>query len=139
MGQSREGKEPSWGAWKIFLWWTAPVYVLPLLSFAFPQWSVLRSWRYHLTFLIPAVIVGGAGTLFLANRSSDGWLRDAVRGAAVGLAASALGAALCCGALMAPGSAASEGSAWYGILQVPGIFFATVTGFVIGMNYSHEE
>ena len=139
MVQSHEPKSQSWSVCKIFLCWAIPVYALPLLSFAISQLAVLRSWRYHLTFLIPAVIVGGMGALFLTNSSSAGWLRDAFRGAAIGLAASALGAAVSCGALMAPGSASSEGSAWYGILQIPGIFFATATGFVIGMNYSHQE
>jgi hypothetical protein len=137
MAQPPEFRLPWWRALQIFMAWTVPVYALSMLTFAASQgWSVLRSWSFHLTFLIPAVIVGGIGALVLTNSSPARSIRGAMRGAATGLVSSVLGAVASCCALTAP---ASEGRAWFGVLQIPVIIFAAGTGFVIGMIYSSEQ
>ena len=137
MGQPPELRLPSWRALRIFLALTVPVYVLPVLTFAPSQgFSVLRSWPFQLTFLIPAVVVGGIGALVLTNSSPARSIRGAMRGAATGFVSSVLGAAVSCFGVTVPGS---EGRAWFGVLEIPVIFFATVTGFVVGMIYSRQE
>jgi len=57
-------------------------------------------------------------------------------GAATGLVSSVLGGAASCFVATAP---ASEGRAWFGVLEILVIFFATATGFVVGMIYSRPE
>jgi len=137
MGQSRELKLPSWRRfWRVFLAWTASVYLLSVLSFAPSQgMRVLRDPGFHLTFLIPAVCVGGIGGLVFAGSSSAPGMRRAIVGASAGFASALLGAAVGGVALTTP---SSEGEAWFGILALPSVFFATLTGLAIGF-WSREE
>lgn len=119
---------------RIFLAWSVPVYVLPLLLFTWSQGLyVLRSWPTHLTFLIPAVVVGVVGALTLTNSSATGATEGAIRGAATGLASAMLGTMTSCFVVTTAGS---EGRAWFGIIAIPVIFLATVTGFVVGKTSS---
>ena len=137
MQQLPELRSPSWRPLQMFLKLSVPVYVLSLLSIAPSQGlAVLRSWPFHLTFLIPAVVVGGIGAMVLTDSSPTRSIRGAMRGAAIGLVSSVLGAVAGCFVLTVPGT---EGRAWFGLFEFPAIFFATVTGFVVGMMHSRPE
>jgi hypothetical protein len=137
MRQPAELRLLSWRTLRIFLAWSVPVYLLPLLSIAPSQGlAVLRSWPFHLTFLIPAVVVGGIGALVLTNSSPTRSTGGAIRGALIGLVSSMLGAVAGCLVLTSPDT---EGRPWFGILEFPIGFFATVTGLLVGTIYSRRK
>ena len=117
--------------------WTVPVYVLPALAFALMQtFSILRLPSFHLTFLIPAIAVGVMGTLLLTKAAPKRPLSAALLGAGTGLVSAMLGAAASCNLTA---TAASEGRAWFGIVALPILLIATVTGLVIGIINSRSR
>jgi len=127
------GHFPWWrSVWAIFLPWTVSVYALSALAMGLwlPPQGLFRDWGFHLTYLIPAVCVGGVGAAVLTDGAArrTRW-SGAMLGAATGAISSLLGAFAACTVLTKQGS---EGESWFGLLEFPVVFFATGIGLLIG-------
>jgi hypothetical protein len=117
----------------MFAPWTLSVYVLSILTVNswLPMSDVLNDWTFQLEFLMQAVCVGIVGTLVFTDGSTNRtrW-QGALLGAGAGMAAAIFSGLAGCMFLTRRGS---EGESWYGLFQLPVIFYATLTGLVIGI------
>ena len=109
--------------------WLSAIYIPAFFSFYLfvPPQGIESSLKWHALFMIPSLVVASIGTLVLRN-SSTGRVRGAIRASTTGFLVSLLLSCIECAYSVPKG----EASVWYAIPFAPIVFFATLSGAVIG-------